>query len=199
MSGKEKQSAKGNENVKDGGSAKGGADGSTDLKSALKRKKKPALLFGGLAVLWVILLNIFPLPFYSLFFMSMAGSNVFLVLLAAVITFPTNLLFSRIAKADIGEMRHLAINVVFMLAVVYTYSIFRYEAVWWVIISALLHCAAAAVLFMNAKRENIPENVSGLKDGKSKGSLALLGAVCAAVSDFIYLLLFTLALYALIG
>ncbi len=194
MSGKEKQSAKGNESVK-GGNAKGGADGATNLKSALKRKKKPALLFGGLAVLWVILLNIFPLPFYSLFFMSMAGSNVFLVLLAAVITFPANLLFSRIAKADIGEMRHLAINIVFMLAVVYTYSIFRYTAVWWVIISALLHCAGAAVLFMNAKRENIPK----IKDGKSKVSLALLGVVCAAVSDFIYLLLFTLALYALMG
>ncbi|MDE6592352.1 MAG: hypothetical protein K2K57_04730 [Oscillospiraceae bacterium] len=146
-------------------------------------------------MLWVILLSIFPLPFYSLFFMSVVGSNVFLVLLAAVITFPSNLLFSKIAKADIGEWRHLAINVVFMLAVVYTYSIFRYDAVWWVIISALLHCALTAVLFMKAKRENIPK----IKDGKSKGSLALLGIVCAAVSDFIYLLLFTLALNALMG
>lgn len=193
MSGKEKQSV--NSNAV--GSA--GTDDQTDLKSAIKRKKKPALLFGGLAVLWVILLNAFPMPFYSLFLASNVGSNVFLVFLAAVITFPANLLFSKIARADIGERRHLAINVVFMLAVVYTYSIFRYTAVWWVIISALLHCAATAVWFTKAKRENIPENVSKIKDGKSKGSLALLGVVCAAVSDFIYLLLVTLALYALLG
>ena len=189
MSGKEKQSASGN------AAHKGSTDGSTDLKSALKRKKKPALLFGGLAVLWVILLNIFPLPFYSLFFMSVVGSNVFLVMLAAVITFPINLLFSKIAKADIGEWLHLAINVVFMLAVVYTYSIFRYTAVWWVIISVLLHCAVTAALFMNAKMENIPKIKE--KDGKSR--LALSGIACTAASDFIYLLLFTLALYALNG
>ena len=194
MSGKEKQSAKdanGNVNA----AHKGSTDGFIDLKSALKRKKKPALLFGGLAVLWVILLSVFPLPFYSLFFMSMVGSNVFLVLLAAVVTFPANLLFSKIARADIGEWLHLAVNVMFMLAVVYTYSIFRYTAVWWVIIAALLHCAVTAALFMNAKRENIPK----IKEKDEKSRLALLGIVCTAFSDFIYLLLFTLALYAMNG
>ncbi|MCM1578951.1 MAG: hypothetical protein NC078_09155 [Ruminococcus sp.] len=168
----------------------------TAMPDILRKKKKPALLSAGLALLWVILLNIFPLDFYSLFLMSNMGSNVFLIALAAAVTFQANLLFSKLTKSDINVYAHLCVNIIFMTALVYTYSIFRYDAVWLVILAALLHCAVTVLVFAKTKKT---ASQTPAKEKSGKGRLIIMGVVCSAVSDFLYLLLFTLALHALNG
>ena len=73
-----------------------------------KRKKISAICSAAAVVLWLILWNIFPMEFYSLFFASLVGSNLLLAVLAAVITFPSNLICSKITRRDISAGIHLA-------------------------------------------------------------------------------------------
>lgn len=156
-----------------------------------KRKGTATLCSVGAAVLWVILYMIFPLEFYSLFCSSNIGSNVLLVLMSAVVTFPMNFIFSKLLKKDINTIIHLIINVIGMLAAVYTYSIFRYDAVYWIVLAATAHSAAAAVLFVKSK--SLYEQ-KGIALPPKRLSSALYGIVCTLASDFIYLLLFIIIL-----
>ena len=48
-----------------------------------KRKKIAAICSAAAVVLWLILWNIFPMEFYSLFFASLVGNNLLLAVLAA--------------------------------------------------------------------------------------------------------------------
>lgn len=153
----------------------------------LKRKGIASLICLAAAVLWLILWNIFPMPFYSLFFASNIGSNIILVLLAAMLTFPLNFLFSKTLGTDISVPAMLIVNIVCMMAFIYLYSIFRYTAVWWVIIAAVVHMAAAAVVFAKSRQPKIPK----LKTEKKTLKLAVCGIVSALLSDSLYLLLFT--------
>ena len=153
-----------------------------------KRKKIAAICSAAAVVLWLILWNIFPMEFYSLFFASLVGSNLLLAVLAAVITFPSNLLCSKITRRDISAGIHLIINIVFMVGCIYLYSIFRYDAVWLLIIGIAAHIAVTALLFAKSKAPQ----VSHIKEplfGTAK--MIAAGVICTILSDCIYYLLFS--------
>lgn len=158
----------------------------------LRKKGKAALIALGAALLWTVLYLIMPLPFYSLFFMSTVGNNLLLAAMAAILTLCTDYIFSRALKAEIITAAHLITGIVFMVGFIHLYSIFRYTAVYWVIISVVGYCGAEAVIFIKARREKIP--LIKEKKGGGKISSAVMGAVCALLSDCIYLLLFTILL-----
>lgn len=168
--------------------------------SAMLPTEKNRLLLAlggvGVAILYVILWYVFPLPFYSLFYASNIGSNILIMLLAAVVTFVFNLAFAKLTKRNIRPVIHLIINEIGMLAVVYTYSIFRYDAVYWVILAAAVHAAASGIFFV--KSGFIYEQK---RKTERKGTLSAVvyGVLCALVSDFTFLLLFTLLLRVFTG
>ena len=127
------------------------------------------------------------MEFYSLFFASLVGSNLLLAVLA-VITFPSNLLCSKITRRDISAGIHLIINIVFMVGCIFLYSIFRYDAVWLLIIGIAAHIAATALLFAKSKAPQ----VSHIKEplfGTAK--MIAAGVICTVLSDCIYYLLFS--------
>ncbi|MGN1416704.1 MAG: hypothetical protein ACI4XF_07675 [Oscillospiraceae bacterium] len=105
----------------------------------IKKKKKYSLICLGIVVLWILLWITFPMEFYSLFFDSAAGSNVMLLIMELVIMIPANLLFSRILKANISMSLTFIEDIVCMTAAAYTFSIFRYDSVWWVILTIAVH------------------------------------------------------------
>ena len=153
-----------------------------------KRKKVAAICSAAAVVLWLILWNIFPMELYSLLFASLVGSNLLLAVLSAVITFPSNLLCSKITRRDISAGIHLIINIVFMAGCIYLYSIFRYDAVWLLIIGIAAHIAATALLFAKSKAPQ----VSHIKEplfGTAK--MIAAGIICTVLSDCIYYLLFS--------
>lgn len=155
-----------------------------------KRKGIAAIISITAAVLWVILWFVFPMEFYSLFFASNIGSTLFLAALAAVITFPACYIGSKALSRDISVVLHLIVNIIGMVGCIFLYSIFRYTAVWWVIIGIMLHIAATVAVFILA-----PEiKINRVKNTNSRLMVIIGGIVCAICSDSIYLILFNILL-----
>ncbi len=150
-----------------------------------KRKGIAALICLVAVVLWLILWQIFPMPFYSLFFASMAGSNLLLCLLAAVISFPADFIVSKALKTDIPAIVYLIINIICMTGTIYLYSIFRYTNVVLVILGAAVHIIAAVILFVISMRKENKRSAANMLR-------AVGAAICTtAVTDSLYLLMFT--------
>lgn len=155
-----------------------------------KRKGIAAIVSLGAAVLWVILWFVFPMEFYSLFFASNIGSTLFLAAMAAVITFPACFICTKALSKDISVPLHLGVNIVGMVGCIFLYSIFRFTAVWWLILALAVHLGAMAAVFVTAPAIK----VNRVKEKKGRLASALAGIVCALCSDFIYLLLFNVLL-----
>ncbi|MCM1523521.1 MAG: hypothetical protein NC120_03590 [Ruminococcus sp.] len=153
-----------------------------------KRKLAAAVLSAAAVLLWLILWQIFPMEFYSLFFASYAGSNFTLLLLSLVITFPANYIASKALKTDVKTGVHAAANMIGMVGCIYLYSAFRYNAPYFPILGFAAHICACAVIFVKSKGEKIPK-IKDASPGRAK--LAISGAVCTVCSDLLYLLLFT--------
>ena len=155
-----------------------------------KRKGIAAVVSLGATVLWVILWFVFPMEFYSLFFASSIGSTLFLAAMAAVITFPACFICTKALSKDISVPLQLTVNIIGMVGCIFVYSIFRYTAVWWLILGLAVHLGATAAVFMNA-----PDiKVKRVKEKKGRLASALAGIVCAVCSDCIYLMLFNVLL-----
>lgn len=144
-----------------------------------KTKKTAALICLGAAVLFLILWQIFPMEFYSLFFASIIGSNLLLILLSVIITIPFDLISSKALGAEVSMTAELIVNAVFMLTFIYLYSIFKYSAVYLPILAVVLHAAVLSAVFIRCR------------GSASKIKAAVSGAVSALLSDSVYLLLFT--------
>lgn len=156
----------------------------------LKRKGKAAIVSLAAAVLWVILWFVFPMEFYSLFFASSIGSTLFLAAMAAVMTFPACFICTKALSKDISVPLHLTVNIIGMVGCIFLYSIFRYTAVWWLILGLAVHLGATAAVFVTA-----PDiKVNRIKEKKGRLASALAGIVCAICSDCIYLMLFNVLL-----
>lgn len=116
----------------------------------VRNKIIASVICGAAAVLWMILWNMFPMEFYSLFFASAFGSNIMLLLLILVLLIPFNLMFSKLIKADISMNFTFIKDIPCMLAVAYTFSIFRYTQVWWFILALIVHIIADFFITGNA-------------------------------------------------
>ena len=152
-----------------------------------KRKAAAALCSVGIVILWAVLWLVFPMEFYSLFFASMIGSNLLLVVLSVIITFPLNWICSKVLNADVNMKWHLAVNAVGMVGCIYLYSIFRYTIPALPILGLLLHLSASAVLYIKCRYAE----VSRLKTKKQPLKAAVCGVIAAFLSDCLYLLIFT--------
>lgn len=162
-----------------------------DLFFDLKKKGKASLFCGAFALLWIILWAVFPMAFYSLFFDSAAGSNVFLLALELVLIIPLNLMFSKIVKGNISMFFTLISDIIFMTAAAYTFSIFRYSQVIWVILVILLHLLSK--LFIDGKPyEGDNVKISLLKRKPLSAALTAL-AHTAAADSLLLLLMYTSA------
>lgn len=164
----------------------------TDNKKTAYFDEKKKLIYAlagiGTAILWLILWQIFPMEFYSLFFASIVGNNVTLLLLSLVITFPANYIGSKALKADVPMKFHIIVNVIGMIGCVYLYSIFRYTAPVYPVLCFVVHTAAGAIVFTKSRREKVPK----IKDNSPHPiKAAVCGGVCTICSDLLYLLLFT--------
>ncbi|MCI7768608.1 MAG: hypothetical protein MSJ26_11600 [Oscillospiraceae bacterium] len=152
-----------------------------------KRKGIAAIISVGAAVLWVFLWLVFPMEFYSLFFASNIGSTLFLASLAAAVTFPACFICTKVLKKDISVPLLLCVNIIGMVGCIFLYSIFRYTAIWWLILGLLVHMAATAVVFIIAPQIKI----NRIKEKKGRLMSALAGIICTVCSDCVYFLIFT--------
>ncbi len=155
-----------------------------------KKKGAAAIICIIAAALWTVLWFVFPMEFYSLFFASNIGSTLFLALLAAVITFPACYICTKALKRDISVPLHLAVNIIGMVGCIFLYSIFRYTAVWWLILGLVVHIAGTAVIFVLAPQIKI----NRIKKQSGRLSAAIAAVICTICSDCIYLLLFNVLL-----
>lgn len=110
-----------------------------DLFFDSRKKTKASLICGAFALLFIILWAVFPMEFYSVFYASAAGSNILLLLMELVLIIPLNMLFSRITKGNISVFFTLVSDIVLMTAAAYTFSIFRYTQIIWLILVLALH------------------------------------------------------------
>ncbi len=157
-----------------------------DLYFTDKRRKVISVICAAAAILWIILWVIFPMEFYSLFFVSAAGSNLYLILLELVLIFPLNALFSRIIKGNIPMSLTLAADLICMTAAAYTFSIFRYSQIWWVILVLFLHLGVK-IYSLGTLREDEKTVLPLIK--RSPLKVVLTAAAYAAALDGAFLLL----------
>lgn len=123
-----------------------------DFDLGFSERKKAFWSLGAVvfAIAWVILWNIFPMPWYSLFFASNVGANITFVLLAAVLMIPFCWAFSVMSACNLSVTKNTLVNVVFLVAAAYIFAIFRYSAVYLVILVFVLHLAAMVWVFGTA-------------------------------------------------
>ena len=155
-----------------------------------------SLACGIAAAAWTVFALSAPFAAYSLFLASNAGSNILLILLALAVVIPLNALVSRITACDIPFVPMLITNVVLLVGLVYTYSIFLYTAVYIPIAAFLLVVGANALLFTFAKPYTVPK-VKTVHHGRAY--LALWGAGTGAAAAAVYILLFTVILRGILA
>ena len=157
-----------------------------DRRFTLREKGKISVICGAAALLWAVFSKIFPLEFYSLFFMSMVGSNILLIFLAAVISVPCCLLFSKLTENNISLIFSLISDIVLMTAAAYVFSIFRYSHPVIVAAAELLHFAAI-LLVTGFPREESDVKIPYIK----RKPAAAIGFSLAhtVISDGLYLFL----------
>ncbi len=91
------------------------------------------------AALWLVLWMIFPMEFYSLFFVSTVGSYAVVILTSSVLILPFCWILTFAASADIPFWLDYVLNVIFMTAVFFLYSAFRYSMPFLIVTAGVLH------------------------------------------------------------
>ena len=114
-----------------------------------------ALVF---ALLWAFLWNAFPMPFYSVFFADIIGSNVQLVILNIVVLLPLFYIFTLLTKTELSFCKTVLLNIFLAVAVEYVFSVFLFsDSFYWCVISYIIHSAVNICTFGSA----------GVRDGKA--------------------------------
>ena len=129
----------------------------TNLDKYFTDRKKGFFAIGaiGFALLWMILWNIFPMQFYSFFFVSITGSNVQLALLNLTVLFPLFYIFTKLSKTDLSFSKTVLLNVLLAAAVEYTFSIFMFSDYFFICaIAYIVHSAANIWTFGSAGVRN---------------------------------------------
>lgn len=132
--------------------------------------------------------NLFPLEWSSLFFGSEIGSNITLFLLFAVITLPMCWIFSKLTNINVSFSFSLIINIACLFAVVYTFSIFRYEQRQWIVASIVIQVILNLLVIGFSKLYSSDNNAVLFK----KNPLYAIGTALlyTAFTDILTLLLF---------
>lgn len=123
-------------------------------------KRKLTFAAGALvfALLWAFLWNAFPMPFYSIFFSDIVGSNVQLVILNIVVLLPLFYIFTLLTKTELSFCKTVLLNIFLSAAVEYVFSIFLFsDSFYWCVIAYIIHSAVNIWTFGSA----------GVRDGKA--------------------------------
>lgn len=132
----------------------------TKIDKYFTDKRKLVFAVGALAFafLWAFLWNAFPMPFYSIFFADIVGSNVQLVILNIVVLLPLFYIFTLLTKTELAFSKTVLLNIFLAAAVEYVFSIFLFsDSFYWCVIAYILHSAANVRTFGSA----------GARDGKA--------------------------------
>lgn len=118
----------------------------------LRRKGIAALCALGFALLWMILWKLFPMEFYSLFYSSIVGSNIQLLLLNIVVLLPLLWVFTKLTKTGLSFSRTALTNILMLIAADYVFSIFAFSGLFFIcVISLLIHAAVNIWIFGGAE------------------------------------------------
>ncbi|MDE6710741.1 MAG: hypothetical protein K2J76_09670 [Oscillospiraceae bacterium] len=132
----------------------------TKIDKYFTDKRKLAFAAGALvfALLWAFLWNAFPMPFYSIFFADIIGSNVQLVILNIVVLLPLFYIFTLLTKTELSFSKTVLLNIFLAVAVEYVFSIFLFSnSFYWCVIAYVIHSAVNVWTFGSA----------GVRDGKA--------------------------------
>lgn len=116
-------------------------------------KRKLIFAAGALAfaLLWAFLWNAFPMPFYSIFFADIIGSNVQLVILNIVVLLPLFYIFTLLTKTELSFSKTVLLNIFLAVAVEYVFSIFLFsDSFYWCVTAYIIHSAANVWTFGSA-------------------------------------------------
>lgn len=132
----------------------------TKIDKYFTDKRKLVFAAGALvfALLWTVLWNTFPMEFYVIFFKSIVGSNVQLVILNIVVLLPLFYIFTRLTGTELSFCKTVLLNILLAAAVEYVFSIFLFsDSFYWCVLAYILHSAANVWTFGSA----------GVRDGKA--------------------------------
>ena len=142
------------------------------------------------ALIWLVLWNAFPMPFYSFFFANAIGSNIQLVLLNTVVLLPMFCIFSLLSKTELSFSGAVLLNILLIAAVEYVFSIFMFSDHFYIcIIAYILHSAANIMTFGSAEILS-GKNMKGMRTSGEKTVKAIkkqpvISIVWAAVFSFV--------------
>lgn len=123
-----------------------------------RKKGFAAIAALGFAVLWAVLWLVFPMEFYSIFFMSIIGSNVLLVLINTVVLLPFYYIFTKLTRTDLSFCKTVLVNILCLVAVEYVFSIFLFSDYFFIcVLSVIAHALINIWVFGSAK----------IRDGKA--------------------------------
>ncbi|MBQ7980139.1 MAG: hypothetical protein IJ305_00865 [Oscillospiraceae bacterium] len=118
----------------------------------LKHKIYAAIGAVGFAILWMILLDIFPMQFYSLFCANLIGSFVQLILMNAVVVPIFLLIFTLVTKTDLSFCKIVPINIIciFGIELLRLFIGFYGWSMYLLIAGILVHAAICLWAFFTA-------------------------------------------------
>lgn len=112
----------------------------TKLDKYFTDRKKGIFAIGALsfAVLWMILWYVFAMPFYSIFFESIVGSNIQLLLLNITVLLPLFWLFTKLSGTELSFSKTVLMNVLLVAGVEYAFSIFAFSGRFYIFPAAAI-------------------------------------------------------------
>ena len=157
-------------------------------KTEMSTKIKLSCLCGAFVLLWTLFTIADPMLSYAVFGDSIIGSNILLILISLCVTIPLVLLFTVLKKRDIPLTACILSGLVYHLSFIYVYSIFRYDIFdkdrrLFIVLPVIAGIVMDILIF-----------IRGEKTAKN----AAAGAVFALIQGGAYLLLFHLALSAML-
>jgi hypothetical protein len=123
-------------------------------------KKAKMLLIIGIGIpVWCGLWALFPYEFYSLFFSSIIGANVFILLLCFVVAAVFKALFPFIWRIKPHYPVTVAVSVIVLAGMIYTFSIFYYSEIRYIVAVYLAVPFVANTILFALSKDNDPKVV----------------------------------------
>lgn len=136
---------------------------SLDKFFTVKRRGIAALCALGFAVIWMMLWKLFPMEWYVMFFSSIIGSNIQLVLMNGVVLLPMFYVFTKLTKTDLSFGKTVLLNIILTAAVEYVFSIFMFSDKFFLCVIALILHGAANVWVFGTAEVTDGKNTKGMR------------------------------------
>jgi len=145
-----------------------------------KRRGIAALCAVGFALLWMLLWDIFPMEFYSLFFMSVIGGNIQLLLLDIVTLLPFLWVFTKLTGTPLSFSKIMLANLILLFGANYVFSLFFFTNMRYLCLIPFGVQTGANVWLFRSAAETV-----NAKQKKAEKKQPVLSAVWAAAFSFV--------------